>query len=100
MFSNHEGSVSTSDSDSDPYFKIKLHACLALQNIAQHNGRLLFNYWYILFPTFMMRHQPEFAMYLKEMKQYQVQKDFSSEVFPLIEKNEPTLLYVIRHKTT
>lgn len=48
----------------------------------------------------MMRHQPDLAVYLKEMKQYQTQKDFGSEVFPLIEKNEPTLLYVIRHKTT
>lgn len=51
----HEGSVQATLSDPDPYQKIKLHASLALRNLVKNNSKIIANYWYILFPTFMMR---------------------------------------------
>lgn len=96
----HEGSVQSTDRDPDPYFKIKLNASLALRNIVRNNNSAIFNYWYVLFPTFMMRPQTEFAFYIKEMKSFNTQKQFISKVFPEIEAKEPTLFYIILQKQT
>jgi hypothetical protein len=52
---NHEGSVKLNESEPDPYFKIKLHSILALKNLITSCSKVVYNYWYILFPTFMMR---------------------------------------------
>lgn len=50
----HEGMVAQ-DGDIDPYQKIKIHANLAMRNLLKNNSKILFNYWYIMFPSFMMR---------------------------------------------
>jgi hypothetical protein len=54
-YHRHEGSVQNTETDPDPYQKIKLHASLALRNLFKHNSKAIYNYWYIMFPTFMMR---------------------------------------------
>ena len=53
----HEGSViyGQEQGEVDPYQKIKQHANLALRNLLKNNSKFIFNYWYILFPSFMMR---------------------------------------------
>lgn len=68
----HEGSVKPTERDPDPYFKIKLNASLALRNIVKNNNKAIFNYWYVLFPTFMMRPQSEYIHYIQEMESYSV----------------------------
>ena len=50
--------------DSDPYQKIKLHSNLVLRNLLKNNSKVLLNYWYIIFPSFMMRTQSELSQYL------------------------------------
>jgi len=44
--------------------KIKLQANLAIRNLLKNNSKVLFNYWYILFPSFMLRPQTEFSHFL------------------------------------
>lgn len=83
--------------DTDPYQKIKLHSNLVLRNLLKNNAKVLMNYWYIIFPSFMMRTQSEFSQYLYTYEDNTKQeKDFTSKVFEVIETQEPTLLYVIR----
>ena len=50
----HEGSVKA-EGDLDPYQKIKVHANLALRHLLKNNSKILFNYWNIMFPSFMVR---------------------------------------------
>ena len=45
----------------DPFQKIKIHANLCMRNIFKNNSKVLFNYWYFMFPTFMLRPNPELA---------------------------------------
>ena len=52
------------DSGGDQYQKIKIQANLGLKNLFTNNSKTLFNYWYIMFPSFMMRPQTEFTKYL------------------------------------
>lgn len=96
----HEGSVKPTERDPDPYFKIKLNASLALRNIVKNNNKAIFNYWYVLFPTFMMRPQSEYIHYIQEMSNFSVQKEFIAKVFKEIKTKEPTLLYVIFQDNT
>ena len=42
-------------SSSDPYHKIKNHAILCLQYLFKFNNKALFNYWYLLFPSYLMK---------------------------------------------
>lgn len=56
----HSGSINSTDYEQDPYNKIKLHASLSLRNLFKNNSKMLYNYWYLLFPSFMMRPLPEF----------------------------------------
>lgn len=39
----------------DPYYKIKSHAVLCLDYLFKNKSKALFNFWYILFPSFFMR---------------------------------------------
>jgi hypothetical protein len=51
-------SPSSNDSISgpgDPYQKIKNHSLLCLQYLFRNNSKALFNYWYLLFPSFFTR---------------------------------------------
>ena len=34
----------------DPYQKIKLNANLCMRNLFKNNSKVLFNYWFIMFP--------------------------------------------------
>lgn len=43
------------DNSGDQYQKIKIQANLGLKNLFSNNSKTLFNYWYIMFPSFMMR---------------------------------------------
>jgi hypothetical protein len=47
--------VQATRNEPDPYLKIRLHASLALRHIVRSNSKAIYNYWHILFPTFMMR---------------------------------------------
>lgn len=47
------------------YNKIRQHAILCLQNLFKISSKALFNYWYILFPSFMMKTQGNFVEFLK-----------------------------------
>ena len=91
----HSGSVTAGDGEQDPYNKIKLHASLSLRNLFKNNSKVLYNYWYLLFPSFMMRQQPEFNQYLQNFENLNVQKEFMKKVFPILQKHEPTLFFVI-----
>ena len=82
----HSGSITQADSEQDPYNKIKLHASLSLRNLFKNNSKVLYNYWYLLFPSFMMRHQPEFSQYLSNFENLHVQKEFMHKVFPILHK--------------
>jgi len=92
----HEGTVLQHDGDPDPYQKIKKHANLALRNLLKNNSKILFNYWYILFPSFMMKTQSEFSHFLFDFENKNTQKQFKEKVFQMIEVQEPNLFYVIR----
>jgi hypothetical protein len=35
-----------------------------LQYLFKNNNKTLFSYWYLLFPSFFMKHQSEFTSYL------------------------------------
>ena len=78
----------------DPYQKIKIHANLALRNLLKNNSSIILNYWYILFPSFMMRPQSEFKQYLYKFESNE--KVFTEKSFALIDNQEPTLFFVIR----
>lgn len=54
------------DGGKDPYLKIKINANLALRNLFKNYGKILQNFWYIVFPSFMIRPQSEFTQYLYE----------------------------------
>jgi hypothetical protein len=69
---NHEGMVQL-DGDLDPYQKIKIHANLAMRNLLKNNSKVLFNYWYIMFPSFMMRPQSEFSNFLYQFDKKNMQ---------------------------
>ena len=60
-FTHHKGSIKTEENDQhDPYAKIKQHALLALKNLFKNNSKVIYHYWNILFPSFMMRPKTEF----------------------------------------
>lgn len=60
-----QGSIHLVDENGgDQYQKIKIQANLGLKNLFSNNSKTLFNYWYIMFPSFMMRPQTEFTKYL------------------------------------
>ena len=78
----HEGTVKSASGDSDPYQKIKKHSNLALRNLLKNNSKILFNYWYILFPSFMMKTQSDFAHFLFDFESKQnSQKLFKEQLF-------------------
>lgn len=43
------------DEEIDPFQKIKIHANLCMRNIFKNNSKIIFNYWYVMFPSFMIR---------------------------------------------
>jgi len=56
-----EGGESPHSSDSGGqvatvYSKIKNHALICLQHLFKVSSKALFNYWHILFPSFIMKH--------------------------------------------
>mmetsp|Transcript_1875 Transcript_1875/g.2579 ORF Transcript_1875/g.2579 Transcript_1875/m.2579 type:complete len:159 (-) Transcript_1875:2560-3036(-) len=81
----HEG-------EQDAYQKIKIHANLALRNLVKNNSLSLFNYWYILFPSFLLRPHPEFDRFLTTFNK----KEFSTTALEFIEHMEPSLFFVVR----
>ncbi|CDW76050.1 heat repeat-containing protein 6-like [Stylonychia lemnae] len=74
-------SPSSNDSitSSDPYQKIKNHASLSLQILLKFKNKQLFNYWYLLFPSFFLRSQTEFSHSLLSFKSNQ--QDFNTKKF-------------------
>jgi len=81
----HRGSVVATASEPDPYQKIKQHAAFALQNLLKNNAKAIQPYWYILFPTFMLGANSEFAAYIKDFRNPATQKQFKEQVWPFLE---------------
>ena len=65
----HEGNL-------DAYQKIKIHANLALRNLLKNNSKILFNYWQLMFPSFMIKPRSEFHEYLFSFKDSPQQEQF------------------------
>jgi len=93
-YATHKGSIVVNEKELDPYQKIKIHANLALRNLLKNNSNIILNYWYILFPSFMMRPQSEFKQYLYKFESNE--KVFTEKSFALMDNQEPTLFFVIR----
>lgn len=53
--SSDEGWLGMNDEDIDPYQKIKLQANMCMRNLLKNNSKILFNYWYYMFPSFMFK---------------------------------------------
>lgn len=75
-FNHHKGSIQAQTGERDPYTKIKQHALLALKNLFRNNSKVIYHYWNILFPSFMMRPKTEFSTYLKDMTRHENHKKF------------------------
>jgi len=94
----------------DPYQKIKLNANLCMRNLFKNNSKVLFNYWFIMFPQFMMRPTPEFTAMIDELDSFDVATEdvnfrklidtFGKRMFHSIENDGPSLFYLIRHEKT
>lgn len=59
--SSDEGWLDMHDEDLDPYQKIKLQANMCMRNLLKNNSKILFNYWYYMFPSFMFRPSSDLA---------------------------------------
>ena len=53
----------------DPYQKIKLNANLCMRNLFKNNSKVLFNYWFIMFPQFMLRSVPDITSLVEQLEQ-------------------------------
>jgi len=84
------------DGELDPYQKIKIHANLAMRNLLKNHSKVIFNYWYIMFPSFMIRPQSEFSNFLFQFNKKTMQQEFRSKAFKFMETEEPSLFYIIR----
>ena len=84
------------DGAGDQYHKIKMQATLGLKNLFSNNSKTLFNYWYIMFPSFMMRPQTELSKYLTSFKNKASARQFAAEAFEAIEAKEPSIFFVVR----
>ena len=80
----------------DQYHKIKMQATLGLKNLFSNNSKTLFNYWYIMFPSFMMRPQTELSKYLTGLRDQASARKFAAEAFEAIEAKEPSIFFVVR----
>ena len=94
--SYQEGNLALIDGEKDPYLKIKINANLSLRNLFKNYGKVLFNYWYIMFPSFMIRPQSEFTYFLKNFESKAISSEFKERVFEFMETQEPSLFFLIR----
>lgn len=74
------------------YHKIRQFAVICLQNLFKISSKTLFNYWQILFPSFMMKSQSPFSSFLEE--DYIDVDKFDQEFNQMVTK-EPTLFYLL-----
>lgn len=73
-----------------------MQATLGLKNLFSNNSKTLFNYWYIMFPSFMMRPQTELSKYLTGFRDQASARKFAAEAFEAIEAKEPSIFFVVR----
>ncbi len=57
----NKNSPNDSITSGDPYQKVKTYAALCLQYLFKFNNKALFNYWYLVFPSYFMKPQSEFT---------------------------------------
>ena len=92
MYSKNSPTDNTG-TDCDHYQKIKNYAVLCLQYLFKSNNKTLFNYWYLLFPSFFMKPQSEFSKYLTSFKE---KKEEFYEKTSQIVMREPSMFYLLK----
>ena len=73
--SSDEGWLGMNDEDSDPYQKIKLQANMCMRNLLKNNSKILFNYWYYMFPSFMFKPQADLMQFIINFEQNVLQPE-------------------------
>lgn len=81
-----------------------------MRNLFKNNSKVLFNYWFIMFPQFMLRPVPEITELVDQLEEFDTSKKeasfvetislFTDRVLKNIVDGGPSLLYVIWHDKT